>query len=184
MNLLEIVILCIAVAVNNLVVSTGLGSMGQYEKRWRIVSVFGFFEFTIPLIGLFFGQLISALVNDIAGFVSAGIIISMGIIVIINTVLSRRDIEEVAKKLTTLKGLVLLAMGLSADNLAIGFGLGLSDNNPFLIAGLISLFSMGFSYAGLHMGHKGKHINDKAAGIISGGALIGIGVYQLVRMIV
>lgn len=183
MGLLEILILCLAIAANNLVVSIGLGTMGQAHLWKRIVLVFGVFEFCIPLVGLLIGQLLTSFIANSADILSAAMIIAVGVLFIWNAFRSRRDAKQIAKQITKWKGLILLASGLSIDNLAIGLGLGLGDANPFLIAGLISVFSMTFSFLGLQMGQLGVTINRKVISLITGGVLIIIGGVQIYRLL-
>ena len=79
---------------------------------------------------------------------------------------------------------MLLALGLSVDNLAVGLGLGLGlgESRPLLIAGLIGSLSMVFTYLGLQLGKAGTSINDKITGLMTGLVLIGIGAVQSYRL--
>lgn len=183
MGLFELLVLCLAIAANNLVVSIGLGTMGQAHLWKRVVIIFGVFEFCIPLVGLLIGKWLSSMVTESADVLSASIIIAMGVLFIMNAFRSRRDAKQIAKQITKWKGLILLAAGLSIDNLAIGLGLGLGDANPLFIAGLISIFSMTFSYLGLHLGRMGIAINRKVISIITGCVLIIIGGVQIYRLL-
>lgn len=183
MGLFELLVLCLAIAANNLVVSIGLGTMGQAHLWKRIVLVFGVFEFCIPLVGLLIGQLLTSFIANSADILSAAMIIAVGVFFIWNAFRSGKDAKEMAEQITEWKGLVLLASGLSIDNLAIGLGLGLGDANPLFIAGLISIFSMTFSYLGLHLGRVGIAINRKVISIITGGVLIIIGGVQIYRLL-
>lgn len=178
MGLPELTFLSVAIAANNLVVSVGLGSMGKAYLWKRIVLVFGFFEFCIPLVGLLIGKMLISFLAESADLVSAIIIISMGIFLIWSAFKEEQDFGKIAKQITRWKGLVVLAAGLSVDNLAIGLGLGLGDAHPLLIAGMISVFSMTFSFFGLQLGRLGVSISRRWTARTAGAILIVLGALQ------
>jgi putative Mn2+ efflux pump MntP len=132
------------IGANNLAAALALGALGQAERRRRIVAVFGVFEFLIPLLGIWLGRQASGAVEEHAGWLGSVLLVALGLWSIAAAMRHRRDDERLAARVTTWRGLVLLAMGLSVDNLLIGFSLGLGGTEPLLVAGTISLFSMVF----------------------------------------
>lgn len=182
MPLIEILVLCLAIAANNLVVSVGLGTLGKYPYWKRIVLVFGFTEFTIPLIGLLIGKFLRSFLADSAQGISATILVGLGVFFIWNAFHEKEKLDNIAGQITNWKSLFLLALGLSIDNLAVGGGLGLGPSNPIMIAGLIGTLSMLFSYVGLRLGKAGVNINEKITGVVTGLILIGIGFVQFYRL--
>jgi len=182
LNVVETLILCTTIAANNLVVSVGLGAMGRYNYWKRIVVVFGLTEFSIPLIGLLLGKFLRSILMDSAQAISASVLVALGVFFIWNAYQKRNDLKKIADQISEWKSLLLLALGLSLDNLAVGIGLGLGESNPLLIASLIGSLSMIFSYLGLQLGKAGISINEKMTGLLTGLILIGIGAVQLYRL--
>ena len=182
MSFFELLILCLTISANNLVVSIGLGGMGKYEYWRRIVFVFGVTEFSIPLIGLLLGQFLRSFLTNSAQLISATVLIALGIFFIWNAYQKSTDLKKIGDQISDWKGLMLLALGLSVDNLAVGVGLGLGESRPLLIAGLIGSLSMVFTYLGLQLGKAGTSINEKMTGFLTGLVLIGIGALQLYRL--
>ena len=183
MSLIEILVLSLAIAANNLVVSVGLGTLGKYRFWKRIVVVFGLTEFSIPLIGLLIGNFIRSFLANSAQAISATLLIGLGVFFIWNAFQKTDDLKKIADQISDWKRLFALALGLSLDNLAVGVGLGLGPSNPLLIASLIGGLSMMFSYLGLRLGKAGVRISEKITGLVTGVVLIGIGLIQVYRML-
>lgn len=176
MTIFNLIILGIVVGANNLAVALALGALNGKRRKRRIVLTFGLFEFCVPLIGLLLGSLASKLIADYATYLGAGILILLGLLTAINGLRNNKQDKDLAKSITSLKGIVFLAAGLSLDNLIVGFSLGLDNASPFLVAGTIAFFSMLFTYIGLKLGSAGKHHWQKHTKIGAGVLLILLGI--------
>jgi len=64
MDIIDLVILGVVIALNNLSFALGFGSIGSKKYHLRIVLVFTIVEFTIPLIGLLIGSYISQFIDE------------------------------------------------------------------------------------------------------------------------
>jgi manganese efflux pump family protein len=154
-------------------VALALGALGQAHRRWRIVAVFAVFEFTVPLLGLLAGQSLAGVLADSGRWVGAALLAGLGLLAM------RPDgVDDVrlAARVTTIGGLVVLAAGLSLDNLLVGFGLGFGDVSPLLVAAVIAAFAAVFTLLGLELGAAGRRHWERRAQIASGAALVAVAV--------
>lgn len=172
--LVELLILGAVIGSNNFAASLALGSIGQFSRRWRIIAVFGAFEFCIPLVGLWIGQRTAQAVGDIVSWLGPVVLGMLGAWTIYSAYASRTDTEELASRITRLRGLIALAAGLSLDNLVAGFSLGLGKASPLLLASSIAAFSVLFSYVGLRLGHLARESHRRLAKVTTGLLLIGL----------
>ena len=176
MDIIDLVILGVVIALNNLSFALGFGSIGSKKYHLRIVLVFTIVEFTIPLIGLLIGSYISQFIDEYAKMIGSLILVGLGIYTIYSAFKSKKDNEEVMEYITSIKGLFLIALGLSLDNLLVGFSLGLSKVNPFMLASMIAFFSMLFTFIGLKTGRFLKITFGNYVQVASGVFLIGLGI--------
>lgn len=174
MNILDLTLLGVIIASNNMSFALGLGAIGTNKYHMRILSVFTITEFTIPLIGLLLGRLLSSVIADYAGIIGSLILISLGFYTVY-TVLNEKKGESV-EYLTSFKGLVLIALGLSTDNLVVGFSLGLRDVNPLKLAFFIASCSMLFTFIGLKSGKYIKNNMSKYIEALAGILLMVLGI--------
>lgn len=164
----------VVIGANNLAAALSLGAMGQRERRLRVVAVIGFFEFTIPLVGIWLGRRASNVIADQAGWIGSALLTALGVWALWSATRSSRENKEISDRVTTWKGLVLLALGLSIDNLIIGFSLGLGGTEPLLVAATISVFSMAFTWIGITSGSAARRGWERWAQIGAGVLLLGL----------
>jgi putative Mn2+ efflux pump MntP len=81
---------------------------------------------------------------------------ALGIWTIVSALRDKLDEGRLARRATSWTGLVLLAGSLSIDNLVVGFSLGLGGFDPLMLATTIAVFSMAFTWIGLHLGSAGR----------------------------
>jgi len=174
---LTLLLVGLAVGANNLAISLTLGSLGQTSRRWRIVPMFGLTEFTIPLVGLWLGRQTAQTLVGVMGWLPTALLAGLGVITLMASVREHVDEEALARRVTSWRGLTLLALALSVDNLLIGFGLGARNVPPIAVAATISLCSMTFSWAGLHLGSMVKRRWHSIAKAGSGVLLILLAAY-------
>lgn len=175
----ELLILGLVIGANNFAAALTLGALGQAPRRGRILVVFGAFEFVVPLVGAAIGQALALSLAGSARWISAGILLAVGGMSAVSGVRWRAQDERLATLATTWRGLVVLAAGLSADNLAIGFGLGLGRIEPVVLATTIAVFSMAFTWTGLTLGNEMRRHWERWAKLGAGVLLVGLGVANL-----
>lgn len=179
MTAAELLAIGVVVGLNNFAVALMLGALGQRRRRWRIAGVFAVFEFTVPLVGLLAGAALAEALSDAGRYFGAALLVALGAMAVRSA--TRRapgassDRDRVARQVTTWGGLLALAAGLTADNLVVGFSLGLGDAEPLLLAGTIALFATTFTLIGIEIGAKGRRDFERAARLGSGLLLVALG---------
>lgn len=141
---------------NNLAAALAIGTLGEQGRRGRILLVFGIFEFLMPLVGVWLGEQASSVVGDAGAVLSVIILLGLAAVSFYAATKPAHEDKALARKITTWKGLIVLELGLSLDNLIAGFGLGIREGelSPFLLALTVALFSIGYTWLGLVVGNK------------------------------
>lgn len=176
MNYLDLTILGIVIASNNFSFSLGLGALGVNKYHWRIVLVFTVVEFIVPLLGLILGRFISSLIGDYASTFGSLILTLLGLYTLISAFKAKDVSEKVKMKIVSVKGITLVALGLSLDNLIVGFGLGLGEVHPLALSLMIAAFSFLFTLIGLKIGKYLKKHWSNYVEVFAGILLILLGI--------
>lgn len=176
MDITDLILLGIVIASNNLSFSFGLGALGTSQYHLRIILIFTVMEFTVPLIGIYIGSFLSSFINEYAQTTASLILIGLGIYTIITSFRKKKEKEESLERITSVKGLIVIALGLSIDNLLVGFSLGLRNTEPLTLATFIAFFSMLFTFIGLKTGKFIASIFGQYVEIFAGIVLIILGV--------
>jgi putative Mn2+ efflux pump MntP len=172
--ILELVVLGMVIGANNFAASLALGTLGQKVRRWRIVCVFGVFEFAIPLVGIWLGRQAATVVAEQAGWLGPALMAGVGIWTVVAAQRDSVQPERLARNATTWRGLATLAALLSLDNLVVGFSLGLGGASPLLVAASIAVFAMVFALVGLRIGARARSRHERAAETTAGLLLMGL----------
>lgn len=140
---------------NNLAASLTIGTLGS-KRVWRIIFIFGVFEFVMPLIGMWIGERFSSAIGEFGSILSVVVLLSLAGLSFYAATKPPRTDKKLADKLTTVKGLILLELGLSMDNLVAGFGIGVRPGElpPLILALVIAIFSITYTFFGLKFGNK------------------------------
>jgi putative Mn2+ efflux pump MntP len=169
---IELMLLGVVIGSNNFSTALALGTFGQQVRRWRVVLIFGLFEFCVPLLGLELGQHASNRFEAMFDWLGPAMLALLGVWTIISASRSRNEAKELASRVTSWWGLIALSAGLSVDNLVAGFSLGVSEVQPLLLALTIAVFSMVFALIGLNLGHRAQKSHRRLAGIATGLLLV------------
>lgn len=183
MTLWKLLVLGIVIGSNNLAVAFSIGALKVKSYWLRIILVFGFFEFVIPLVGVFIGKQFYKFISNYAHFVGGTILMLLGAYILIKNWKKTSQQSDLASKIVTWTGLFSLALGLSIDNLIVGFSIGLKEVNPLKVASIISICSMLFAFIGLKVGAYLSAIHQKKTEIASSIILILLGIGVLFEMI-
>lgn len=150
-----LLMLGLVIGSNNLAASLALGAFGQGKHWARILTVVAFFEFCIPLLGLWLGQNTAGFLAERAGWLGPALLAGIGLWTLFNALRGQdEDASLMAEKAATWGGMILLAGSLSIDNLLVGFGLGLGKRSPLLVASVIVCCSVAFTGLGLWLGSQ------------------------------
>ncbi len=180
MPLIDLLVLGLVIGSNNLAAALALGALGQAARRCRITLVFGAFEFFVPLVGIALGAAMARSLGLQTSLVGAVLLVALGLIAIVGGIRNRSADERLARVATNWRGLVMVAAGLSVDNLVVGFSLGLGQADPLLVASTIAFFSVLFTWVGIGLGDMSRRHWERRAKLASGVLLLGLGVANAV----
>jgi putative Mn2+ efflux pump MntP len=172
---LQLLLLGVVIGANNFATALALGALGQSARWARILSVFAAFEFTVPLVGIWIGQQVAGSVVGATGWLGPVLLAGLGVWTLYEATRPSADLQRLARWLTSWRGLVLIAAGMSLDNLVLGFGLGLGGMPPLLLATTIMVFSVGFAAIGLRLGRRARRDYETISEVITGVLLILLG---------
>lgn len=175
MTHIDFLILGVVIGSNNLAVALALGALGQAKHRFRVMLVFGVFEFVMPLLGIGLGVTAARAIGLPMDIVGTVLLIALGLLVVIGGFRNRSQDEKLMKHATQWRGLVFLALALSIDNVVVGFSLGLNRADPLAVATTIACFSVLFTWIGMKLGRESRRSWERAAKIGAGVLLLGFG---------
>lgn len=180
MEVWKLFLLGVVISSNNLAVAFSLGALNIRYFWWRIIAVFGVFEFVIPLVGVFIGQQFSEFIADYVAYIGGSILLLFGLFMVYKSFNSSLEDEEyLLKKVTSWTGIISLAAGLSLDNLIVGFSIGLQNFHPVTTASVIAVSSVIFTFIGLNTGKYLKERFKKSTDLFSAILLIFLGIATL-----
>ncbi|GAA5186163.1 hypothetical protein GCM10023322_31810 [Rugosimonospora acidiphila] len=172
---LELVGFVLPLGLDSFAVAAALGTAGGLTRaaRWRISALFVVFEAGMPLVGLAAGAPLARAVGDVADCLAAAAVIAMGAWMLVHD----DDDEEKAGRLVTARGVALLGLGLSIslDELAIGFGVGLSRLPVLPVIIAIGVQAFVAVQLGVRLGTRVSERLREAAERLAGIALIALG---------
>ena len=151
------------------------GTYGLSKKDELMLStIVGLFHFFMPLIGLFFGNVVFHYLMVDSNFVVGIIFGLLGIEMFISSFRS----EEV-KILIGFVPFLLFGLSVSIDSLTTGIGLSSISDNYLMVSSIFMLFSGCFTYLGLKLGGFLSKRFGKLATIFGGGMMIVLGFFYI-----
>ena len=152
------------------------------SQRLRISLVLMIFEGGMPLIGLGLGNVLAHGIGVAAGYLAAIVVSGIGAWMLLS---DDQDEEAKASRITTSRGLALmgLGVGISMDELAIGFSIGLTRLPVTAVIAAIALQAFIAAQLGLTTGAKiaerWRERTERLAGI----TLILLGAYLIAEQL-
>ena len=144
-------------------------------KKILLAIIVGIYHFIMPLIGLYFGMLISNIQAINLTIITSVILIYIGI----NLIISSRKEEEIL--LPNILNFLLFGLSVSIDSLTLGIGLKTITNNYIITASIFAITSSFFTYTGLLLGQIiGSKVGNYSK-IIGGITLIIIGIIMFIK---
>lgn len=173
--MLALLLVAFSVAIGNLGVAASIGVAGVDGRlRLRIAVVFGLFEAAMPLLGLLLGRSLAGSLGGHAKLVAGAVLVVIGAHTIVREL--RQRSTSGPPQPPGLARLVVLGLTLSLDNLAVGFALSSYHVNVVVAALVIGGLSVALTLAGLELGDRvGGRLRQRSE-LVSGIALVGIGV--------
>lgn len=153
------------------VISVCKGIKKRNNNDGIIISMFfSIFQFIMPIIGYFFGNLISDRIIDYHNYLSSILLITIGIIMIKEEKLS--DIDNGLDY----KELILLSIATSIDALVIGISFSFTNTKILLSSIIIGIITFITCNIGYYLGSLFNNKIHQYANIIGGITLIIIGI--------
>src|SRR6202022_151366 len=155
-GLLGLLLVSVSVGLSNFASAIGIGLTGiDARTRLRVGIAFGLFEALMPIAGLLLGQAVAGYFGHIAKYVAGGILILTGAY----TIWQGRRVppeQEQPRESTGLQThqLLVTALALSIDNLAVGFALAVYRIPIVLAAATMGVISVAMSLIGLELGSR------------------------------
>ncbi len=170
---LKMIILILSLGLDTLMMSLSLGVV-QTKGKVKIALTFACAEAVMPLLGLLIGQGVGQFVGNWASFLGAMALLAVAVWFIFFE--DEDDDEEKRKRNLVGWTLMLTALSISLDELAVGFSIGFIGVPIALTILLIACQAFVFTMVGFTFGSKLKPYlgewAEKAAGIVLG--LLGV----------
>lgn len=177
-NMIEVIILAVALSMDAFAVSIGLGAK-KYSPGLALKAglYFGIFQALMPLIGYLAGKGVLGWIAVYANWVAFGLLALIGAKMIYEG--TQEGIEDDISIITN-KMMLILAIATSIDAMAAGFSLTQLEANPFIACFVIGIITFSFSIAGVFVGRKSGTWLESKAEIFGGLVLILMGIKMLI----
>jgi len=175
--LLSLLLVSLSVGLSNFAGAIGIGLSGiNVRTRVRVGLAFGFFEALMPVIGLLVGHEVAGFFGQYGKYVGGAILILTGAYTIVQA--RSINVEQKARAPRSLRteSLLVTAVALSVDNLAVGFALAVYPVDIWLAAITFGVVSILMSLAGLELGHRLGKRAEAWSEEIGGAVLILVGI--------
>ena len=175
-NIISTFLIAVALAMDAFSVSMTKGFTQKQLTNTQIIYYglfFGGFQFLMPILGYFCGNVIASIVESLAPIIGFILLLAIGLNMIRESL--SEDDEEITDNFS-FREVTLLAIATSIDAFAVGITIALLKD-PILISSMsIGIVAFIFSIIGVFLGRKlGNYIGDKFQ-ILGGVILILIGI--------
>jgi len=178
--MLRLIALILPLGLDTFAVAAAVGVAGlDHRERLRVSLLFALFEGTMPLVGFLIGAGVGAAIGGSADYIAGVLLIALGAYML----WPRDESGEKAKAamLARTHGLAVigLGVGISLDELAIGFSVGLLRVSILLAAIIIAAQAFVAAQIGVRLGARlGEEIRERAEQL-AGLVLVALGVVFL-----
>ena len=176
MNILLIILIAFALAIDAFAVSLGAGAYFREttaRQKFRLSFHFGLFQLIMPIIGWLAGSGLSKFIENFDHWLALGILSIIGINMIRNSM--KKQEEKINKDISRGFSLISLSVATSIDALAVGFSIGIINVSIFLPAIIIGIVAASMTLIGIKLGEILSLKFGKTMEIIGGCILILIG---------
>jgi manganese efflux pump family protein len=175
---LEILLISLGLSADAFSVALAAGAHGFTSRRiFRLSWHFGLFQFLMPLIGWYGGEVLAEHIGGFGKFIVLLLLVAIGCKMIYD---GFKPNSPDSPDLSRGWKLVILSVCTSLDALAVGFGLGLIGTSIIVPALIIGIVCAAMTTLGLFVGvWIYKRLGHKAM-ILGGLILIGIGIKMVV----
>jgi len=181
-RMLTLLLVAGSVGLDNFAAAIAIGLAGVDRRvRLRIAVVFGAFEAGMPVIGLLIGRGLSGSLGQQAHIVGGGLLMAVGAQMGVYALRSGAG-DPSALAGAPLGRLIVLAAGLSIDNLIIGFALGARRSPLVPAVVLIGVISVSLSLLGLELGQRVGRSMEQRSGLLGAAVLVAVGAAILLNL--
>ena len=175
--ILSLLLVSLSVGLSNFAGAIGIGLSGiNVRTRIRVGLAFGFFEALMPAIGLLVGHSLEGFFGSYGKYVAGAILVLTGAYTVIQARFINVEQKSRMPRSVRTESLLVTALALSLDNLAIGFALAVYPVDVWLAALTFGVVSILMSLIGLEIGHRVGKRAEAWSEEIGGGVLILVGV--------
>jgi len=179
MNIIEALLLALSLCVDSLVVSTttAFHSKMSYRRGIALAVVFGICQGGFPLLGALVGDIAKTFIEAVDHWVAFGLLALVGGKMLFDGLRHKEEEGEFKHSVVTLGTMFLLGVATSIDAFAVGIGLGLEHpmTTVLWIVVTIGAVTLAVSLVGVHLGKRNIPVPERAATIVAGLVLIGLG---------
>jgi putative Mn2+ efflux pump MntP len=171
-----LLLVAVSLSLSNFAAAIGIGVSGADARtRLRVGLTFGLFEAGMPLLGLLLGHRLAGTLGHAARWIAAAVLIATGLYTLIQA-FRHADGDAADAASQGLGKLLISALALSIDNLAVGFALGTYQVALLTAAVLIGAVSVTMALIGLELGRLlGAKIGERGEAL-GGIMLVGVGI--------
>ena len=173
--MLAVLLVAGSLGLSNFAASIAIGIAGvDRHLRARVALAFGLFEAAMPVVGLLLGRGTAHALGSRAHIIGGALLIAIGAFTVAQAV---RTPAAAPSTLDLRRGrLLLLAAGLSIDNLIVGFALGAYNVSIVLALIVIAVVSVAMSLIGLELGDRLGARVERNSELLAGIVLVGVGI--------
>ena len=182
--LLKIAAFVVPLGFDTFAVAVALGIRNMSALRPALV--FAVFEAVMPLVGLLVGRVVGARFETAAAVAGGVVLIAVALYMFKEAFEVESEAENMS--FTSLRTALFAGLGISMDELAIGFPMGTSGLPVPETIGAIAIQTFIVTYAGIAVGRRiGEALGRRTsrfAGFVAAGAFLILGVYLIVQRFV
>ena len=175
-NIISTFLIAVALAMDAFSVSMTKGFTQKHLTKSQIIYYglfFGGFQFIMPILGYFCGNVIANIVESLAPIVGFILLLLIGLNMIRESLTG--DDEDITDNFS-FREVTLLAVATSIDAFAVGITIALLNDPLMISCAIIGIVAFIFSIIGIFIGKKlGDYVGDKFQ-ILGGVILILIGI--------
>ena len=176
MNIVEIILIGLSLSMDAFSISIITGLKKTLKRVGIITSFsFGLFQFLMPILGYFLGNLLSNKIINYHSYFSAILLITIGILM-----LNEKSVNENESKLN-FKELFLLSIATSIDAFIVGISFSFLEINIFLSSLIIGIITFFICLIGYFLGHLFNKKAHQYANTIGGITLLLLGIKMLLE---
>jgi putative Mn2+ efflux pump MntP len=178
----EIGALAFALAIDAFSVAASVGP--HVPRKWgpaRMAASFGVFQAGMPLLGALAGAYLLVHVQAYDHWVAFGLLELVGLKMVFEAVRPERRGTEETARLDPSRGWTLLSLSIatSIDAFGAGMGMRVAGANVWAAAPVIGVVAAALTYVGAGVGRRAKRYFGRAAELVGGLVLMGLGVKML-----